>query len=236
MDEVCKQIRGDAKLAAGYNAVGLSQGALLLRGVVERCGDRPDQPPMKNLILAGGPNMGIMELPGAACPQPENWHPLFLKVACVVAQHALSLTSYHIRGLARHVMPGQYFRDTTAFSTYKKDSRFLADLNNEMGWKNPAYKANLETLDSLTLLKFNQDQVVNPRESAWFESYSKKEKRMLSLREQDLYKEDFIGLRALDEAGKITFLEKDGKHMEFNAAYAEEHFFPVLGLGPGERF
>ena len=42
-------------------------------------------------------------------------------------------------------------------------------------------------------------------------------------------------LAGLDEAGKITFLEKDGKHMEYNAAYAEEHFFPVLGLGPGER-
>ena len=136
-------------------------------------------------------------------------------------------------------MPGQYFRDTSsrhAFTTYKKDSRFLADLNNEMGWKNPDFKANLLTLDSLTLLKFNQDQVVNPRESAWFESYSKKEKRMLPLREQELYKEDSIGLRALDEAGKITFLEKDGKHMEFDAAYAEEYFFPVLGLGPGERF
>ena len=96
VDEVCEQIRQDAKLAAGYNVVGLSQGSLLLRGVLERCADRPDQPPMKNLILAGGPNMGIMELPGAACPQPENLHPLFLKVACVVAQHALSLTTYHV--------------------------------------------------------------------------------------------------------------------------------------------
>ena len=100
-------------------------------------------------------------------------------------------------------MPGQYFRDTSsrhAFTTYKKDSRSLADLNNEMGWKNPDFKANLLTLNSLTLLKFNQDQVVNPRESAWFESYSKKEKRMLPLREQELYKEDYIGLRALDES------------------------------------
>ena len=59
---------------------------------------------------------------------------------------------------------------------------------------------------------------------------------MLPLREQELYKEDYIGLRALDEAGKITFLEKDGKHMEFDAAYAEEYLSPVLGLGPGERF
>ena len=38
---------------------------------------------------------------------------------------------------------------------------------------------------------------------------------LISSRESPIYLEDWIGLRALDEAGKLVFLDTDGNHLIF---------------------
>ena len=77
-----------------------------------------------------------------------------------------------------------------------------------------------------------------PKESAWFGSYapttlpdikeddarsyafnleqerkSSDEKVIVPMREQPLYVEDWIGLRALDESGRVVFVSCDAEHM-----------------------
>ena len=56
---VCNMIARDPNLAGGYNALGISQGGLLMRGVAQRCPD----PPMKNLVTFGSPHQGVFGVP-----------------------------------------------------------------------------------------------------------------------------------------------------------------------------
>lgn len=51
IDLVCSMIQEDPLMSEGFNAVGISQGGLLLRGLAERC-----PVPMRTLITFGSPH------------------------------------------------------------------------------------------------------------------------------------------------------------------------------------
>lgn len=75
-----------------------------------------------------------------------------------------------------------------------------------------------------------------PKESSWFGSYAPEEedddalsavfnlenreeggeKAIVPMREQPLYVEDWIGLRALDESGRIIHVSCEGEHMQLS--------------------
>nr|GEX26860.1 palmitoyl-protein thioesterase 1-like [Tanacetum cinerariifolium] len=57
---VCEQVKNMHQLANGYNILGLSQGNLIARGVVEFCDGAPQ---VKNLISLGGPHAGTASVP-----------------------------------------------------------------------------------------------------------------------------------------------------------------------------
>jgi palmitoyl-protein thioesterase len=57
--------------------------------------------------------------------------------------------------------------------------------------------------------------MVEPRGSEHFEFYVPgSDTEMLPLRESQIYIEDWIGLKALDEAGKLVFLGVEGDHLQ----------------------
>ena len=102
---------------------------------------------------------------------------------------------------------------------------------------NGTYAAHLATLNTLVLVLFSADKTVVPKESAWFGSYSapngshggggSDEKVMVPMRLQPLYAQDWIGLRRLDEAGRVLLETCEGEHMQL----AEECWRPLV-----ERF
>jgi palmitoyl-protein thioesterase len=119
------------------------------------------------------------------------------------------------------------------YATYLETNRFLADINNEIpdegddldGTKsrNATYKANFASLDNLVMALFDQDQTVIPKESSWFGSYSipddndaVEESSIISMKKQMLYKEDWVGLRKLDDAGKVFLVVCEGAHMQLS--------------------
>ena len=66
------------------------------------------------------------------------------------------------------------------------------------------------------LVKFDQDSVVDPRGTEWFGYYEPGQgKVMLSYNETKLYTEDWIGLKKLDDEGKVDFLSVEGDHLRF---------------------
>jgi len=44
----------------------------------------------------------------------------------------------------------------------------------------------------------------------------------------DLYKEDWIGLRALDEAGRVTYIAFPGDHLNINDLELKDSVVPYL--------
>lgn len=62
------------------------------------------------------------------------------------------------------------------------------------------------------LVMFKDDTVVYPRESEWFWELQE-DGSVLEMEETDLYKKDLIGLRRLNEAGKVKFETFKGNHL-----------------------
>ena len=126
----------------------------------------------------------------------------------------------------------QYWHDPIHLDEYVEKSQFIAEINNEKEVKNETYSENLKKLENFVMAKFVnvrkcleslerfsfyvfQDTVVEPRESSHFEFYVPgQDKEILSLRESQLYLEDWIGLKALDESGRLHFLEHPGDHVQ----------------------
>lgn len=87
------------------------------------------------------------------------------------------------------------------------------------------HKENLLKLEKLVLVKFDQDSTVVPRETEWFGFYKLNQaQEMEAYNETQLYIEDWIGLRTLDEQGKLDFLSSPGDHLQFT----DEFFHKIM--------
>lgn len=63
---------------------------------------------------------------------------------------------------------------------------------------------------------FADDKTVVPKESAWFSEVNTTTGEVTKLQDRQLYKDDWIGLRALDEEKRLDFRVTDGGHMQLS--------------------
>lgn len=198
----CKQIEEDVKLKNGYNAIGFSQGGQFLRGVAQRC----PKAIMNNLISVGGQHQGVYGFP--RCPGEST-------KLCDYVRELLNLGAY-TDFVQHHLAQAEYWHDPLNEDEYKAKSLFLADINNE-NVKNESYKANLKKLSNFVMIKFSGDKMVDPKESEWFGFYKPgQSKDLFTLQESQLYSEDRLGLKEMDKAGKLHFLETNGDHLQID--------------------
>ena len=218
---VCASIAADPILrsAPAINGIGFSQGGQFLRAYVEKCND----PPMKNLATFGSQHNGITEFENC---ESSALNPL------ICAAWAGILKSQTWSTLAQSkLVPAQYYRDPTDLENYLEYSNWLADVNNEREVKNATYKENLGKLERFWMYMFSADEVVVPPETAWFADVVRdgEERNVTGLRERMFYKEDWIGLRALDEHGKLEFRVAEGGHMNVTEEELGEVFEMMYG-------
>ena len=93
--------------------------------------------------------------------------------------------------------------------------------------KNNSYKERFSNLEKVLLIKFAKDTMIIPKETAWFQFYDEN-KKVADLTESDFYKEDFIGVKKLNEEKKIEFLTFDGNHLHFTKDEIEKYMIPSL--------
>uniref|UniRef100_A0A6Q2WWW0 Palmitoyl-protein thioesterase 1 n=1 Tax=Esox lucius TaxID=8010 RepID=A0A6Q2WWW0_ESOLU len=198
----------------GYNAMGFSQGGQFLRAVAQRC----PSPPMKTLISIGGQQQGVYGLP--RCPGESS-------VICDWIRKKLNSGAY-TDVVQKHLVQAQYWHDPLNDDLYKKHSLFLADINQERV-VNETYKKNLQMLDKFVMVKFLQDTVVDPVDTEWFGFLKTGQaKETETLQESVLYKEDRLGLAAMEAAGKLHFLATEGDHLQFTEKWFNENLLPYL--------
>lgn len=209
-----------AELKEGYNIIGLSQGNLVGRGVIEFCDEGP---PVKNFISLAGPHAGEASIPfcgsGLFC-ELVDW---FMKFAiyCDFVQE--------------HLAPAGYVKIPNDIDDYKSGCRFLPKLNNEV-FINSTYKERFSSLETLVLIMFDGDTILVPKETSWFGYYPDGSwSPILSAQETTLYKEDWIGLKTLDEAGKVKFLKVPGTHLEISLNEMKSYILPYLVEGNTTR-
>mmetsp|Transcript_17534 Transcript_17534/g.29575 ORF Transcript_17534/g.29575 Transcript_17534/m.29575 type:complete len:91 (-) Transcript_17534:35-307(-) len=78
------------------------------------------------------------------------------------------------------------------------------------------------------LTQFQNDTVVHPRGSEYFEEISP-EGKLVSWNETELYTQDWIGFRNLTEAGKTYMhLVENADHLQYPQSDIGEFFIPFL--------
>ncbi|PJF16623.1 hypothetical protein PSACC_03610 [Paramicrosporidium saccamoebae] len=178
--------QNEPSLKNGFNAIGLSQGGLLLRALIEKC----PQVKVHRLITFGSPLQGVAAYPGCGPASTwAKWSPTRIirsmmntakekLIPCSVISGLIGRSVYSARAQG-NVMPAQYFKDPTRMDEYLKTNKFLTDINNEL----PNF--------------------------GYFEG-----KTVLPMRETRIYKEDWIGLKSLDQRKAIVQIRLPGEHVE----------------------
>jgi len=212
IDRACDWISSIPELQGGYIGLGFSQGGQLLRGLAQRCNHLG--PKMRVLISVGGQHNGIMNIPRCTATDP-GW-------ICQVLESMLGDVAY-LESVQSQSIQASYFKDPLRMEEYYAHSSFLADINAESKHGNVSmythYKNNLESMDALVLFQFEDDDMVVPKESSHFGFYDGN--RMISINETPQY--DDLGLRKLDETGRLHLLTAPGCHMCFSMEWFQEY-------------
>ncbi|KAL9075228.1 MAG: hypothetical protein Q9157_004081 [Trypethelium eluteriae] len=230
--QVCDAIASHPVLgkAPAVDALGFSQGGVLLRALVERCGDRIK---VRSLVTFGSPHSGIS--------QYQKCKPLdFLCKGAFALLRGNTWSDF----VQDRLVPAQYFReieDDTGEPTeaYLEHSNLLADVNNEGKEKNATYKKHLGAIERLVMYQFEEEDAVHEPESTWFgdvwikpkpenDSDGEQERVVTPLKERTLYKEDWLGLKELDQKDGLIFKTTPGKHMQIgddDLIYVFKNFF-----------
>jgi len=133
----------------------------------------------------------------------------------------------YLKVVQDHLGPAGYFRDPADMKRYLDDSVFLRLLNNEANAQT-TNKSNFEALNGLMLVMFTQDTMVYPKESEWFQTLDSHDKSVVPLEDSDFYKNDLIGLKALNDAKKVQFISIEGDHLQFSKDDINNTFIPFL--------
>ena len=214
IDLVCSQLLSlpPPFSTSRLNLLGLSQGGQFLRALVETC---PLPHPPATLMTFGSQHNGIWRFL-AEC-EGADW-------ACRTASSLLEKNKWS-PWAQNHIVPAQYFRDPADLDTYLLNSGFLADANNErLEFRNETYATNLASLERFVMYVFEDDTKVYPKESGWFDDVYQDTGEVVKLRNRDLYKEDWLGLKRLDKKGGLVFETMPGDHMQLDEGVVMDAF------------
>ncbi len=203
VEKVCDDLASHPILskAPAINALGFSQGGQFLRAYVERC----NNPRVEHLVTFGSQHNGISEFQDCTA---NDW-------LCQTWRGVLKGNAWGSFSQSR-LVPAQYYRDPEDLDNYFEYSNFLADINNEREVKNNTYKENMRRLGRFVMFMFADDTTVVPKESAFFAEVNTTSKVVTKLQERDIYREDWIGLRFLDEEKRLDFRIAEGGHMQLS--------------------
>lgn len=198
---LCDTIYGIDELKNGFNFIGMSQGGLLARGYVEYCNAYP----VKNLITLVSPNGGVYYNDNLA----ENYYE-------PNKQDELSFTNY--------------WRDPYRYDLYLKNSTYLAQLNNEIPLKNG--QNNLDVVDNFVMIWSAVDDVVKPPQSGKFSLYDIIDNKLVitDLFLSELYSNDFLKLKTMNEQGRLHIHETDCLHSEHKSISCYEQLYDVFKM------
>ncbi|KAJ0181614.1 hypothetical protein K1T71_002336 [Dendrolimus kikuchii] len=176
----------------GINLIGYSQGGLVARGIVQTF-----------------PNVSISTFISLSSPQAGQYGAGFLHL---VFPGLVKDTVYELfySRVGQHTSVGNYWNDPYHQSLYENYSVYLPYINNHIkSNKSAEFKNNFLRLKRLVLIGGPDDDVITPWQSSQFGYYDVNE-TVIEMKDQDIYQSDRIGLRQLDDSGRLHVLTIPG--------------------------
>lgn len=188
-----QELQQDPKLKDGCIIIAHSQGGLVSRYFLQMY----DQPKVHRYISWGSPQMGVFGTPGDYderykwLDKSESW-----------AYYAL-----YSWALQKYTSVAGYWRDTLHYDSYMKYCRFLPCLNNERNHPlSEQFKKRICDLSAMVLVMSDHDDIIEPVESCQFGFYKVGSKTEIEgLQDSPWYKDDNLGLKTLNESGRLHF-------------------------------
>lgn len=164
-------------------------------------------------------------------------------MACKLAYSAARAGVYTLWA-QRRLIQAQYYRDVDRLDEFLLYNTFIRDLNGEGILDDDKTGREyggrgLDKLENLVAVNFLNDTTVFPARSSqwstlapeeedeqWFEKHEAKtlgdaqmmdvleKRKVIPLREQPLYEQDWIGLKALDKKKRLHLVDCPGQHMQ----------------------
>ncbi len=163
---------------------------------------RYNDPPVYNYNTWASPHAGQYGVPDFNIPYLDQ---LFSEI----------LESTNGQIIESFISFAAYWKDPYNLDKYLEKSIFLADLNNERPTKNQTYIDNIKSLNTFAMEFSTIDTIVHPNVSPWFEFFAPNSTSIIPLRQSQFYTEDWLGIRALDEAGKLQLITTNCDHQNF---------------------
>lgn len=202
----CDTVRADPQLQHGFNMLGVSQGSLIVRGAVERC-----SLPVYNLITLVGAHQGVFGIPSLQL-LPAQFRELISKYAYEeVVQNTISIAGF--------------WRDPYQLDKYLKHCNFLPDINNELEGRNETYRNNMLKLNAFVMTYSDIDDTITPPQSGWFIGYAPSSLQPELWNQSRQYTEDLVGMRTLEEQGKLHRFIGHTRHQDAQHAPDKDFFF-----------
>jgi palmitoyl-protein thioesterase len=196
--------------------IGHSQGGLCTRSFISRYGHLYKNPVHNYISLAGVQDgqYGVPDL-NDICPDDI---PICGYLAELMSDMAYNKDSEAI--FQKDITFAQYWKSPLNQSAYLKYSGFLADVNNEREVKNATYRQNLIAVNKAIFLHALEDHIVIPSVSELFEFFfwGQDSQIMTNITQSPTYQGDWIGLKTLDQSGKLTLAGVNCTHQNMPRA------------------
>jgi len=222
LNRTCHLLSAQPELSANttrIDALGFSQGGQFVRALLETCSGIE----VRNLVTFGSQHNGISRF-----KECGTWDLLCRGSIGTIQGNVWSDFVQH------NIVPAQYYRevdDETGLGSqeYLNRSSFLAHVNNEQDKKTPEFKKRISGLDNFVMYIFEDDKTVIPKESGWFAEVNATDGTVTDLRDRMIYKEDWLGLKELDEKGGLQFRTTPGGHMTLDEELLTDVFKEFFG-------
>lgn len=208
-----ERLENKFNLKNGFLLFGSSQGNMVSRYIIQSCSVGQY---VKGYISSGGPHQGVIRWP----------HTDFKKYEKIINE--ITEDEVYDPVIQDTIAPAGYFKSIRRHKQYMERCHFLPYLNNEKDFSQQS-KDRMINLKFLVAIKYLQDDVVQPKESEHFGYYADDtETTTISMEETEAYKQDLFGLKTLNEAGKITFLESNTEHVCPTYQWCLDNIIPWL--------
>ena len=197
------ELQKDVNLKKGCNIIAHSQGGLIGRYFVQRY----NNPKVYNYISWGSPQQGVFGTPGTL---DDRF--FWLNIAEQYSYKLLYSSFFQ-----NFISFASYWHDPIHYDLYLKKCSFLPYANNEKEHADDKlFKNNICSLHNMVLVKSLADDIIEPIESCHFGFYKIGSLTEIEhLQESRLYKEDWLGLRTLDETNRLHLKLAYCTHTDF---------------------